>query len=340
MRRSHVILFVILVGIATLVLKLKVAKETLPITQSQTSQSVKDILQEPISPTEAQNKTQSEEIPLSCQKSWNELLRNSFHDIGKSLESLREALGSMGCLKSSGYPKLSELLKNCSAAFENYNTLEDKEVAKNTCLQEMSLYRAYAIHNLTKSNTDYKNMSTRLLMNKLAALLSDPNPDVELINKIANALAENEPHLYAAQKANLIAKTISITSKDPNSQDFKDALEEYVNTLDKLNSFETDDPEATAAKLLPDVLNNNYRALEEKINSIVSEQGESGLTYYYRSGIEWKRKRVSSARNYLDQAIALEPYNTTYKTTRKKIASLKAGEPGAYSIMFKFDLTE
>ncbi len=302
-------------------------------TQSEKFSNTQDALQASFSSIKHTNTN----IPSDCVEPWIELFERSYKELLNNTGHLKAALGSLKCLESVSYSKKKDLIKACKEILNDLNNRELIEDAQKTCLAEILFYRAYVVDQMTLGQKDYKDLDSKILMNKIVALILN-NPDkLQDLNPMAEALVAKEPKLYAAHKANLVAKTFSLTSVDPKSKDYNSAEQDYFNTLRELDKFQTNDSEAIEAHFLPYVLRNDFVTLAKVLDQYVQDYGENAVTLYYKSGIAWKQKDATSALAILDKGIRQYPDNQLFKDTRSRLEKKKPGESGAYMLTFKFD---
>lgn len=317
--------------------KTKAINASVDSTKLKSWSTAKDILNQPIGNLYILK--DNNDIPLECQTEWKGIFEKPYDELVLSVETLKKVL-SLNCLKNSRYLKSEMMLKNCAVLTQDFGSIADEKKALAPCLDNFASYRAHVINEMTKGLTDYSHLETKILLNKLVALIENFDPkNLATIEAIAKALAENEPNLYSAQKANLVAQTLKLTTEGPDSANYDANVEEFKETLKHLEHFDSEDPERVAANFLPDILKGDYQKFENNLNDYVSRNGEDASTYYLRSGIAWKTLRVADAKSYLDTAIKLSPDNSIYLETKRKIATMKPGESGAYYLNLKFDFT-
>ena len=336
------IIFVALVFLLAIIFylngkKLKSTNAGLASTKLKSWSTAKDILNQPIGNLYILK--ENTEIPKECQSEWKGIFEKPYDDLVQSAETLKQVL-SLNCLKNSRYLKNEMMLKNCEVLTQHFGSKADEKKAIAPCLDSFASYRAHVINEMTKGLTDYAHLETKILLNKLVALIENFDPkNLATIEAIAKALAENEPNLYSAQKANLVAQTLKLTTEGADSPHYEANVEEFKETLKHLEHFDSEDPERVAANFLPDILKGDYQKFEHNLEDYVSRNGEDASTYYLRSGIAWKTLRVAEAKSYLDTAIKLSPGNEIYLETKRKIATMNPGESGAYYLNLKFDFT-
>jgi hypothetical protein len=83
---------------------------------------------------------------------------------------------------------------------------------------------------------------------------------------------------------------------------------------------------------------NDVKQMNEVTEGFAKDHPSSAAAHYLRSAYFWQIKDRSKTLESLKNALALEPNNSRYATTRARAESAEPGAPGVYDINANFDL--
>lgn len=237
-------------------------------------------------------------------------------------------------------PNVVQFYQDCRKLIEN-KTVEEREKIINepphNCFIALFQYRAQIIDYLS-GKKEPKEYDTTILMNKIISKWSTGDLSKEALRynlKMADALIEKEPNLYAGYKARTAAIFLS------RMQDFKEYTDEDFNkAVSDCEDFGVADTELAELRLFEPAYAGDSEKLLQIAKDLNDRDPASGLGFYYIAAFNWKSGFSKEAVESLEKAVKLEPENERFKTSLQRVKTSKPKEQGLFEISLSFSFDE
>ena len=204
-----------------------------------------------------------------------------------------------------------------------------------SCIEAALMFRATAVEFLFRKNTDYKNQTEEVLLNRIMAGFVTKKQTPENVDKLiqmTDALIENDPNSYPASKAR--ASLLFLKQANFNTGD-QTLIDE---ALDRCANLNPDDLEIQESRIALPAVFGNPTEMDRRAKELLKVNPENPVALYFNAGALWQAGNAKEAIATLEKVVKIAPGVARYSATLENIRKAKPREKGLFSISMSVSL--
>ena len=262
----------------------------------------------------------AKELSPDCQEFWSGLRGLDLRTLSKDTKSIRNKTSSEKC---------SAIPLPLKAVHDYFNSACKEGADPSVCWTAIYHYRAAISDYLTKEVPLSEIKDPRILLDKMLAN-REINPELSL--KAAERLAEVEPNLYEARKAQVLGRLFLATKKPEQSESAWNSLEDSIQKARELSKL---DPELLEAELYAEIArSSSWEHAIEKSQEVAEEFPQEWRGPYFAAWGLFKEGRGQEALDYLLEAQKRDPQNQRVKLA---IEGIKKGDANPFQVNISYN---
>jgi tetratricopeptide (TPR) repeat protein len=155
---------------------------------------------------------------------------------------------------------------------------------------------------------------------------------LDVLARLADELVRRAPS-YSVRRAKSSIELFQFMSNPASGK-----AEDLLRTLADLKKQNPHDEQLLEMHFVALAIMNDVKQMNELTESFVKNHPSSAAAYYIRSAYFWQIKDRDKTLESLKNALALEPNNARYTSTKARAETAEPGSPGVYDINVNFDL--